>query len=289
MKNPNIRRRLLELALVVLGNLIYAVTVVLFILPARLMSCGTTGIALVLEHLWNIPISGFVLAFNILMLLLGWLVLGRAFAMTTVLSSLLYPVLLEVCRQVLGDSGITENMLLNTVFGGLGLGLAMGIVMRAGASTGGMDIPPLILKKLFSIPVSASLWAFDFCILLAQLSFHTPEDLLYGMALIIVISVTLNKVMLLGTSRTEIKVVSAKAEEIRGAILQQMDRGVTMLDGEGGYARQPLQMIMSVVSNRELPRLEQIIHGIDPESFMVVSRVSEVRGRGFTLSKHYPN
>ena len=142
------------------------------------MSCGTTGIALVLERLWNIPISGFVLAFNILMLLLGWLVLGRAFAMTTVLSSLLYPVLLEVCRQVLGDSGITENMLLNTVFGGLGLGLAMGIVMRAGASTGGMDIPPLILKKLFSIPVSASLWAFDFCILLAQLSFHTPEDLL---------------------------------------------------------------------------------------------------------------
>ena len=83
--------------------------------------------------------------------------------------------------------------------------------------------------------------------------------------------------------------VSAKAEEIRGAILEQMDRGVTMLDGEGGYARQPLQMIMSVVSNRELPRLEQIIHGIDPESFMVVSRVSEVRGRGFTLSKHYPN
>ena len=89
MKNPDIRRRLLELALVGLGNLIYAVTVVLFILPARLMSCGTTGIALVLERLWNIPISGFVLAFNILMLLLGWLVLGRAFAMTTVLSSLL--------------------------------------------------------------------------------------------------------------------------------------------------------------------------------------------------------
>ena len=83
--------------------------------------------------------------------------LGRAFAMTTVLSSLLYPVLLEVCRQVLGDSGITENMLLNTVFGGLGLGLAMGIVMRAGASTGGMDIPPLILKKLFSIPVAGAL------------------------------------------------------------------------------------------------------------------------------------
>ena len=117
----------------------------------------------------------------------------------------------------------------------------------------------------------------------------TDAKLLYGILLVMIYSLVLDKVMLLGTSRTEIKVVSAKAEEIRGAILQQMDRGVTMLDGEGGYARQPLQMIMSVVSNRELPRLEQIIHGIDPESFMVVSRVSEVRGRGFTLSKHYPN
>ena len=215
MKNPDIRRRLVELALVVLGNLIYAITVVLFILPSRVMSCGTTGIALVLEHLWHIPISGFVLVFNLLMLLLGWLVLGRAFVMTTVLSSLLYPVLLEVCQRVLGDGGITENMLLNTVAGGMGIGLSLGIVMRAGASTGGMDIPPLILKKLFSIPVSAALWAFDFCILLAQLLFHTPEDLLYGIVLIIAISLTLNKVLLFGTSRTEIKIVSEKAEQIR--------------------------------------------------------------------------
>lgn len=287
MKNPDIRRRLLELALVVLGNLIYAVTVVLFILPARLMSCGTTGIALVLERLWNIPISGFVLAFNILMLLLGWLVLGRAFAMTTVLSSLLYPVLLEVCRQILGDNGITENMLLNTVFGGLGLGLAMGIVMRAGASTGGMDIPPLILKKLFSIPVSASLWAFDFCILLAQLSFHTPEDLLYGMALIIVISVTLNKVMLLGTSRTEIKIVSEKAAQIRDGILSQVDRGVTLLHGEGGYLGRQTEVILSVVSNHELPKIESLARKVDPDCFMIVSRVTEVWGRGFTYGKKY--
>ena len=247
MKNPDIRRRLLELMMVVLGNLIYAITVVLFILPSRVMSCGTTGIALVLGPRLRIAISRFVLVFNILMLLLGWLVLGRAFAMTTVLSSLLYPVLLEVCRQVIGEAGITENMLLNTVFGGLGLGLALGIVMRAGASTGGMDIPPLILKKLFSIPVSASLWAFDFCILLAQLLFHTPEDLLYGIVLIIVISITLNKVMLLGTSRTEIKIVSEKAAQIRDGILSQVDRGVTLLHGEGGYLGRQTEVILSVV------------------------------------------
>ena len=287
MKNPDIRRRLVELALVVLGNLIYAITVALFILPSRVMSCGTTGIALVLEHLWHIPISGFVLVFNLLMLLLGWLVLGRAFAMTTVLSSLLYPVLLEVCQRVLGDGGITENMLLNTVAGGMGLGLSLGIVMRAGASTGGMDIPPLILKKLFSIPVSAALWAFDFCILLAQLLFHTTEDLLYGIVLIITISLTLNKVLLFGTSRTEVKIVSEKAEQIRDGILSQVDRGVTLLHGEGGYLGRQTEVILSVVSNHELPKIESLARRIDPDCFMIVSQVTEVWGRGFSYGKKY--
>lgn len=287
MKNPDIRSRLLNIFTVAVGNLIYAMAVALFVLPSRVMSTGTTGIGLVLEHLWHVPISGFILAFNIVMLLLGWAVLGRAFAMTTVLSSLLYPLLLEGCRQVLGAAGITQNMLLNTIFGGMGLGLGMGIVMRAGASTGGMDIPPLILKKLFSIPVSGSLGAFDFCILLTQMFFHTPEDLMYGVVLIIVVSITLNKVMLLGTSRTEVKIVSEKALEIRNDILGQVDRGVTLLHGEGGYLGKQTEVILSIVSNHELPRIEALARKIDPDSFMIVSRVTEVWGRGFSYGKKY--
>ncbi|MGN1020688.1 MAG: YitT family protein, partial [Aristaeellaceae bacterium] len=208
---------------------------------------------------------------------------------TTVLSSFLYPAALEVFGRLLEDVVLTRDLMLNTVFYGMGVGLSLGMVIRAGASTGGMDIPPLVLNRLLHIPVSVSLNVFDILILLMQAVYLPAERLLYGIVLVMVYTLVLDKVMLLGTSRTEIKVVSKKAEEIRAAILQQMDRGVTMLDGEGGYARQPLQMILSVVSNRELPRLEQIIHGIDPESFMVVSRVSEVRGRGFTLSKTYPN
>ena len=245
---PRIRTRMIKLAMVVFGNLLYALSVTLFILPSNVISCGTTGIGLVLEHLWNVPISGFVLVFNVIMLALGWLVLGKGFAMTTELSSLLYPVLLEICQQLLGDGGVTENMLLNTLFGGMGLGASLGIVMRAGASTGGMDIPPLILKKLFSIPVSATLWIFDFLIMLAQMSFHTPEDLLYGIVMILTISIVLNKVTMLGTSRTEIKIVSQKSEEIRQGILSQVDRGVTLLHGEGGYLGKPTEVILSIVS-----------------------------------------
>jgi len=145
----------------------------------------------------------------------------------------------------------------------------------------------LVLNHFFKIPVSVSMYVFDICILLAQAVFNLPETVLYGIILILIYTLVLDKLMLMGTTRTEIKVVSQKAQEIREAILKQMDRGVTMLYGEGGYLHQQGQIILSVVSNRELPRVEKLIHGIDPESFMVVSRVSEVRGRGFSMSKKY--
>ena len=282
MKN----KRLASLLMVVLGNLLYTCTVKLFLLPANLISCGTTGIALVAEHYFHIPMSGFILAFNMAMLCLGWVVLGRKFAMTTVLSSILYPLFLEVLNRALGDFVVTENILLNVLFSGMGLGLSLGIVIRAGASTGGMDIPPLILKKLFHIPVSVSLWVFDFCIMLCQIPFHPLEDLLYGILLLIAISVALNKAMVLGTSRTEVKIISTQSEEIRQAILSRVDRGVTVLHGEGGYGRQDTEVILSVISNRELPRLQQVARAIDPNCFMIVSQVTEVWGRGFTMDKH---
>ena len=280
-------KKWLNLLLVLVGNMIYAFSVKLFVLPANLMSCGTTGIALVMNHLLNVPLTEFIFMFNVGMLALGWWILGRRFAMTTVISSLFYPIALEVLNRVLGDIVITEDVMLNVIFGGLGLGLSLGIVLRGGASTGGMDIPPLILKKKLHIPVSVSLWAFDFCILLSQMMFHPLEDLLHGILLIIVISIALNKVLLLGTSRTEVKIVSNEAEKIREAILSKVDRGVTMLHAQGGYKRQETDVIFSVVSNHELPKIEALARQIDPSCFVVVSRVTEVWGRGFTYGKQY--
>lgn len=281
-------KKWLSLLMVLLGNALYAFTVKFFVLQADLISCGTTGLALVVQRVSGIPVSWFVLFFNIAMLCLGWAVLGRKFAMTTVVSSLMYPILLELLDRTLGEVVLTDNMLLNVIFAGLGLGLSLGIVLRAGASTGGMDIPPLILKKFFRIPVSASLWVFDLTIMLLQMFFHTGEDLLYGILLLIVISLTLNKVMLLGTSRTEVKIVSARAHEIRDEILTRVDRGVTLLHGEGGYLHEPTEIIMSIVSNHELPKIERLARDIDPDCFMIVSSVTEVWGRGFSTSKHAP-
>lgn len=288
MNRERILRWLLRTApAVVAGNLLYALTVKLFLLPSGLVTGGTTGIALIIRHVWNVPISAFVLAFNIAMLLTGWAVLGRAFAMTTVASSFLYPVFLDVFDRMLGDCMLTDDPLLSTVFCGLGIGIALGMVIRAGASTGGMDIPPLVLKKLFRVPVSVSMYGFDFAILLMQGLFSPVENILYGILMALIYTIVLDKMQILGTMRTEVKIVSSKSRMICDAILHQVDRGVTLLEGEGGYLHGETKLVLSVISNRELIKVEKLVHDIDPECFMVVSRVSEVRGRGFTIKKKY--
>lgn len=272
---------------VVIGNMLYALTVKLFLLPANLVTGGTTGIAMTVQHLWNVQISMFVLIFNIAMLLLGWFILGRTFAMTTVASSLLYPAFLELFERLFGDCVLTDDLILCTVFGGLGIGLALGMVIRAGASTGGMDIPPLVLKKLLNVPVSVGMYGFDFCILMLQAWFRPAENILYGIIMVLIYTVVLDKMQILGTMRTEVKIVSEYSHEICEAILHKVDRGVTLLEGEGGYLHGETKLVLSVISNRELIKVEKLVHDLDPECFMVVSRVSEVRGRGFTIKKKY--
>ena len=276
-----------SLLAVVSGNFLYALTVKLFLLPGNLVTGGTTGIALTINHFFPIPISGFVLAFNIVMLLVGLLILGKSFAATTLASSFLYPIFLELCDRVMGDLVLTNDILLCTIFTGLGVGVGLGLVIRAGASTGGMDIPPLALRKLVGIPVSVSMYFFDGLIILAQALFQKPENVLYGILLMIIYTFMIDKMLMLGNTRTELKIISAKYREITDAILNQMDRGVTLLSAESGYLHKDMPLLLSVMSNRELIKAEKLIHQIDPECFMIVSRVSEVRGRGFSLKKDY--
>ena len=277
----------LDLLLVVLGNALYAFGVAAFLLPGGLITGGTTGIALFIRHCFPISISVFVLGFNLVMLLLGLTVLGRKFAATTVLSSLLYPVLLELWERVLPAQSITQDVILCTAFGGMCIGAGLGIVIRTGASTGGMDIPPLVLNRLFHLPVAPMLYGVDMVILLLQALFSDWEQILYGILLVLIYTAVLNKALVLGQQKVEVKVVSEKVEEIRRAVLSRVDRGGTLLQSRTGYMLRETEMLLSVVSPTELGKVERLIHTIDPEAFLIVSRVSEVSGRGFSRAKRY--
>ena len=272
---------------IVVGNAMYALTVVLFLMPSGLITGGATGIALAFNKVTGLPVSGVLFVVNVAMLLLGWWVLGRRFALNTMASTVLSPFFMALWERLLGSLVLTDDLVLNTVFAGFGIGISLGITIRAGASTGGMDIPPLVLQKWFRWPVSITMMLFDIAILLVQAAFSQPEQVLYGIVLVITHTIVMDKMLMLGDSRTEVKIISTRSDEIRTAILAEIDRGVTVLHGEGGYTGEPSEVLLSVISNRELPRLEKLVHSIDPACFLIVSRVTEVSGRGFSMEKEY--
>ena len=276
-----------KLLLVLAGNTLYALGVALFVLPTGLITGGTTGLGLVAQNYLRIPLPAFVAVFNVAMFLLGLAVLGKVFALTTVISSFYYPFILAVFQGAIGDTHLTDDPLLATIQAGVMIGAGMGIVIRAGASTGGMDIPPLVLQKKLKIPVSLSLYAFDCCVLLLQALFSNVEQVLYGLVLVLLYTLTLNKALMLGTGQMQLKVVSKQYQAISQAIQKQMDRGTTLFHSQGGYDGKEGSTVLTVVDRRELSKLTELVTSIDPNAFMVVSQVNEVRGRGFTLPKRY--
>ncbi len=286
MKNRTLSY-LLDIIIVLLGNLLYACGVALFIIPGGLITGGTTGIALFVNHIAGLPISTFVLLFNAAMFILGFFILGKKFAATTALSTFCYPLWLELVQRIIGDYIITKDPVLCTLFGGLCIGVSIGVVIRTGASTGGMDIPPLVLNKLFHLPVSVMIYIFDLLILFLQAFQCTGEEILYGILLVLIYTVVLDKCLVIGSSKMEIKVISDHTEEIRKAILGDIDRGVTILKGKTGYLQKDSELLLSVVSSRELSRTRKLIHDIDAGAFLIITRVTEVRGRGFTEAKEY--
>ena len=270
---------------VLIGNTIYSCGIAAFVLPNDLITGGTTGIALILEHYFGLPIGLSVAIFNIVMFILAILILGKSFALTALISTFYFPWILSQFQKVQFIQNMTDDFLLGSIFAGLMLGLGVGLVIRAGASTGGMDIPPLILNKKFGLPVSIGLYVFDFTILIIQMSFRDKERILYGILLVLIYSTLVDKVLLMGKSQMQVKIISDHYEEINKVIQEKLDRGSTFFKTESGYLRKDSFAIMTVVSSRELPKLNELVLEIDKQAFIVINQVNEVMGRGFTLHK----
>ncbi len=275
-----------KLFLVLLGNTIYAVGVVAFVLPLNLITGGTTGLGLIVNNYFGMPIELFAAIFNILMFGLAWWILGASFAMTTLASSVYYPIILGVLQKVEWLQGLTSDIMLGTIFAGLLIGIGIGVVIRAGASTGGVDIPPLILNKKLGVPISVGLYACDFAILLGQIIFRDKERILFGIMLVLIYTVVMDKVLVNGKSQMQVKIISDKCEEINEMIHKELDRGSTFFVAESGYLRKNMKTLMTVVSNRELVMLQQKVQEIDEHAFIIINEVKEVMGRGFTLRKN---
>lgn len=281
----NWRKSLETIICVLLGNIALAVAVGAFIVPHGIITGGSTGIALTINHYVKGNLSVTIFIVNILLFILGTIVLGKKFALTTLVSTVVYPVFLSIVQAIPGITKLTDHIMLASLYGGAVLGLGIGLEVRVGASTGGTDILALVLHKWFHIPLAVFIYMVDFSVLLCQAFFSNSEQILYGILVLVVAAMALNRVMLMGQSQIQLFIITEKYEEVKEKVLKEIDAGVTMVHIETGYGAKQQKGVLCVIPNRKLYSVNQVVQTVDPKAFITITQINEVRGRGFTIER----
>ena len=270
---------------VLVGNAILAFTVVAFIVPHGVIMGGATGIGLTIAHYVPVDLSIIIFIVNSILFVLGATVLGKKFAVATIASTFIYPTFLSIVQKIPGIDGLTDNLMLATLYAGALLGVGIGLIVRVGSSTGGTDIVALVLNKWFHIPVAGLLYVIDFLVLGGQVFFSDTEQIMYGVLMLVLETAILNKVMLLGQSQIQLFIISEEYEHIREKMLKGLDAGVTMVHVETGYGQENQKGVLCIIPNRKLYSVKELVQSIDPKAFITITQINEVRGRGFSMER----
>jgi uncharacterized membrane-anchored protein YitT (DUF2179 family) len=281
------KKKIIDLLQILLGNAFMAFAVNTLILENGIVCGGVSGIGSALEHYFNMPLSLTVAILNIILFFLGAWTFGKGFAMSIIISTFAFPVFLELFDRIPVLHGYLEDPLLSMVIGGCLVGIGIGIVIKANASTGGVDILAQFIAKKFSVPVHVVLNVIDVSILVLQISYSDTTNIIYGIIMTFVTSAMLKRTLLSGRSLIQLTVMSDKHEEIREMILNDMDAGVTMMMSEKGYTRKESKLLTSVIPYQKLPKMKEKIQKIDPMAFIIVAKIEEVGGQGFSIERQY--
>ncbi len=281
------KERIKFIASVLLGNLLLAFAICAFVVPNDFMLGGVTGIALAIRHFRpELPLSVVTAVLNGALFLLGWVYMGKKFAGATLLSTVIYPAFVAVFELLPVDTLFQADILTCAIFASVLSGLGIGIVVRVGGSTGGMDIPPCILQKRRGIPVGTSMAAFDAAVVLLQVCLNGFGGLLHSLIIIFLMSVAVNRTVVTGENAVQIIVVSPEHQAIRREILSVLDNGATMLNIETGYTGENQKAVFCVTYAKRYPAVREAVLKIDPKAFIVTTDVKNVNGRGYTLSRN---
>ncbi len=278
------KQKVLNLIYIIVGNILIALAVNTLILENHIIVGGTSGIGNVFDY-FHIPVSLSVGCLNVCLFLVGLLFIGKKFAMTTLISTFLFPIVLQFFETHAMFHHYLNDPLLAAILAACCVGVGIGLILRANASTGGVDILAILLNKKLGFPVHIVLNCIDLSILVLQFTFNDTTHVIYGIMIVMITAVVLNKTLTQGTSLVQLTVISDEYETIKESILHEFDAGVTLLASEKGYTKENSKLILSVLPYRKLPSIKAKIHEIDPYAFVIVSHVEEVGGKGFTLEK----
>lgn len=268
-----------EIAGIILGTALMAISYQMFLVPNKIAAGGVSGLATILFHLYEIPVGLTVLVGNIPLFILAWHLRGWGFVANSLTGTLLLPFMLELFSFV---PLLTGDLLLASVFGGIGLGAGLGIVFRCHGSTGGTALIAQLMNYLWGWKSGYSLIGADLAIIVAAGYFFGAEVALFALLSLFVSGKVIDLVQEgFSLSKAALIISDEASEMISRRILEEMGRGVTFLKGRGAYSGEDKSILLCIVSQAQVTRLKDLVRESDPQAFIIISNVGEVLGEGF--------
>lgn len=272
---------------IVLGAFILAASFVLFITPYKIVPGGVYGISIVLHYMFGTPVGMVALAFDIPLTLIGLRILGPRFGIKTVVGFVLTAVFVDGLTLLYGSKPLVEgDALLSSIFGGLFAGIGLGLIFKSRATSGGSDIIAMIISKYTRLPVGQLMIAVDSAIVLIGLiAFRDWKIPLYSLIVIFITGKVIDAILEGMNYDKVLFIISEKTQEIRDKIINDLNRGGTLINGKGLYNNTDRSIVFTVVNRRETVMIQDFIHNIDPNAFVTVLNANEILGEGFKSLK----
>ena len=269
-----------KLFYIIIGNLLVSIAINVFFAPNGLLSGGVGGLGLMARYLWDIPTGISVFVINLPIFLAGYKMLDKKFLVYAFISTFIFSTILTATNG-LSDYLYVDDILLASIFGAVFNGLGMGLMFKNGTCQGGFDVVAAILKKKFNINIGTGLMTVNTIIISFSALLFTYQRAMYTLIALYIAYQILDKVQTGFNIQKNIIIVSDKSDELAAAIIKELNRGVTFLNGHGGYTQEEKNIIYCILSSREIAKLKEILENIDPSAFFTINDVVEVKGSGF--------
>lgn len=276
------RRRLLRSLGILFGCLLSASSINLFLIPNHLLSGGLAGIGIIVYFLTGLPVGAQILLYNVPLFLAAYKTLGPKYTGGVVFSTVLFSVGLDATHFLNGFAPVPDPMLA-AIFGGVFNGLGYGLLFRLDGSSGGLDIVAAILRKFYSFNMGGVIFAFNCVIMAVSACMFGVMPAMYTLISMFISAAVTDKVVAGFVHRKVLFLISDQAESIAEAIIYEIGRGVTYIDGEGAFTHHAKRVLFVVVNLTQIARVKRLVAQLDPQAFMIVLDANEVMGRGFTL------
>ena len=284
MKKKEIIHEVRRYFVILFGCAVCGVGINLFILPANLLTSGLGGIAILLHYFVGWPVGAQLLVYNLPILYLAHRFVGKRYAVDTILGTVLFSLGIDAFSPLSALHPVHDTML-NAIFGGVVSGIGYGIIFRFGSNTGGVDVLGAILKKYWSIDVGTGVFLLNMLVIAASAALFDLETALFTLVCIYATAELTNRWAAGFNREKAIFIISEESEKIGDAIMESLHRGITYLEGRGGFLQEKKAVAFVVVSLTQLARVKEICDRLDKNAFLIIANASEVRGRGFSSER----